>query len=128
VTWNDIPGIVADPIAPATYVPISSKAWTQIVMQHAINLLNCTERDLCNCAFTPIALLPSANEQDPMHFEHFACPMDHPVTGKTISSYKKLMHDLGTAMTWQTAFGWDFCGMAQGDNKQIKKGQMQCSL
>jgi hypothetical protein len=30
-------------------------------------------------------------------FEHFANPMVHPVTGETISSYKKLMNDLATA-------------------------------
>jgi hypothetical protein len=34
--------------------------------------------------------------------------MVHPVTGKTISSYKKLMHDPATAEVWQTAFGKDF--------------------
>jgi hypothetical protein len=48
--------------------------------------------------------------------------MVHPVTGKTISSYKKLMHDPATAEVWQTAFGKDFGGMAQGDNKTGQKG------
>ena len=54
--------------------------------------------------------------------EHYANPMVHPVTGKTISSYRKLMHDPATAETWQTAFGKDFGGMAQGDNKTGQKG------
>ncbi len=90
ITRNNTPGINADPIAPATYVPIQSKAWIQIVMQHTINLLMYTERDLCNHAFNPIPLLQSAIESDLMHFEHFACTKVHPVTGKTISSYKKL--------------------------------------
>ena len=72
--------------------------------------------------FTPIALPPSAVEHDPMHFEHFACPMVHPITGETISSYKKLMHDLATADTWQMAFGRDFGRMAQGDNKTGQNG------
>jgi hypothetical protein len=48
--------------------------------------------------------------------------MVHPVTGKTISSYKKLMHDPATAEVWQTAFGKNFGGMAQGDNKTGQKG------
>jgi hypothetical protein len=48
--------------------------------------------------------------------------MVHPVTGKTISSYKKLMNDPATAEIWQTAFGKDFGGMAQGDNKTGQKG------
>jgi hypothetical protein len=48
--------------------------------------------------------------------------MVHPTTGKTISSYKCLMHDLTTAETWHTAFGKDFGGMAQGDTKTGQKG------
>jgi hypothetical protein len=48
--------------------------------------------------------------------------MVHPITGKTISSYKKLMHDPATAEVWQTAFGKDFGGMAQGYNKTGQKG------
>ena len=43
--------------------------------------------------------------------------MLHPTMGETISSYKRLMNDPETAKVWQTAFGKDFGGMAQGDNK-----------
>ncbi len=32
------------------------------------------------------------------------------------------MHDPATAKTWQTAFGTDFGGMAQGDNKTGQQG------
>ncbi len=48
--------------------------------------------------------------------------MVHPTTGETISSYKFLMHDPATAEIWQTAFGKDFGGMAQGDEKTGQKG------
>jgi hypothetical protein len=48
--------------------------------------------------------------------------MVHPISGEIISSYKKLMHDPATADIWQTAFGKDFGGMAQGDNKTSQKG------
>ncbi len=58
----------------------------------------------------------------PVHFEQYANPMVHPVTGETISSYKKLMNNPATAEVWQTAFGKDFGGMAQGDNKTGQKG------
>ena len=58
----------------------------------------------------------------PVKYEHFASPMVHPVTGRTISSYKTLMHDPATAEVWQTAFGKDFGGMAQGCNKMGQKG------
>jgi hypothetical protein len=48
--------------------------------------------------------------------------MVHPMTGETISSYKKLMHNPATSEIWQTAFGKNFGGMAQGDNKTGQKG------
>ncbi len=54
--------------------------------------------------------------------EHFACPMVHPITGITISSYKKLLNDPATAKVWQNAFGKEFGGVAQGDNKTGQKG------
>ncbi len=56
------------------------------------------------------------------NFEHYANPMVHPITGETTSSYKKLMHDPAMAVIWQTAFGKDFRGMVQGDNKTSQKG------
>ena len=46
----------------------------------------------------------------------------HPITGKTISSYKRLMKDPATAEIWQIVFGKEFGGMAQGDNKTGQKG------
>jgi hypothetical protein len=48
--------------------------------------------------------------------------MVHPITKETISSYKKLMNDPATAEMWQTAFGKDFGGMLQGNNKTGQKG------
>ncbi len=41
--------------------------------------------------------------------------------GEMISSYKKLMNNPATAEIWQTAFGKDFGGMAQGCNKTGQK-------
>ena len=56
------------------------------------------------------------------NLEHLAMPMIHPTTGEMISSYKKLMNDPATMEIWQTAFGKDFGGMAQADNKTGQKG------
>jgi hypothetical protein len=47
--------------------------------------------------------------------------MVHPVTGKTISSYKKLMNNPATAEVWQTAFSQDFGCKAQGCDKTGQK-------
>ena len=46
----------------------------------------------------------------------------NPITGETISSYKKLMNNPARAEVWQTAFGKDFGGMAQGCNRTGQKG------
>jgi hypothetical protein len=80
-----------------------------------------------NVAFTPHSLTPSGVKHGPMKFEHYANPMVHSTTGETISSYKKLMNDPATAEVWQTAFGKDFGGMCQGDNKTGRKGKTPCS-
>ncbi len=48
--------------------------------------------------------------------------MVHPIAGHVISSYKKLMHNPATGKVWQTAFGKDFRGMAQGCNRTGQKG------
>ncbi len=48
--------------------------------------------------------------------------MIHPTRGETITSYKKLMNNPATQETWMTAFGRDFGGMCQGDNKTGRKG------
>ena len=121
-TRNNTPGIVAPPISPPPYVPIPDGAQRRMITRHAINSLTETEKDSCQRAFTPTRLLPPVVIKDPSHMEHFCSPMVHPITGETISSYKKLMHDPATAETWQTAFGKDFGGMTQGDDKTGQKG------
>ena len=68
----------------------------------------------------PDNLWPTATPD--IDFKHLAMPMVHPVTGETISSYKILKNAPATAETWMTAFGKDFGGMAQGENKTGQKG------
>jgi hypothetical protein len=72
--------------------------------------------------YTLQALMNKQAQVLPTMFEHFASPMVHPITGETISSYKKLMNDPATAEIWQMAFEKDFGRMAQGDNKTGQKG------
>ena len=73
--------------------------------------------------FIPIALQKYHIQQVAPNLEHhYTTPMVHPITGKTIFSYKKLMKDPATAEVWQTAFGKEFGGTAQGDNKTGQKG------
>ena len=72
-------------------------------------------------AFIPNALRKHHVQQVAPNIEHCANPMVHPITGETISSYKKLMNDPATAEVCQTAFGNDFSGMAQGITKQVRK-------
>ena len=90
--------------------------------QQAINVLTICEKATYQPIFTPRALIEHAIVPVVHKLEHYANPMVHPVTWETISSYKKLMNDPATAEVWQTAFGKDFGGMAQGDNKTGQKG------
>jgi hypothetical protein len=107
---------------PTTYKAIPSGARPQIVMQQAINVLPIQEKASTDTLCTPRALMKYAIKQTPPHFKQYTNPMVHPVTGKTISSYKKFMNDPDMAEIWQTAFGFFFSGMSQGDNKIGQKG------
>jgi hypothetical protein len=92
----------------------------RIISQEAIN--NLIMEDLINdtTSFTPMNLRPPP--APPISYEHYAIPMPHPTTGELISSYKRLMNNPHTAEVWMTAFGKDFGGMSQGDDKTGQKG------
>jgi hypothetical protein len=132
VTRNNTPGIIL--IKPISQVPVVSAAPCQttrtipsmarqeLVTQLAIDALTIAEDNNLRDIFSPRSLLNINPMRDHLRFKQFACPMVHPTTGKTISSYTQLMHDPVTAETWQMAFGKDFSGMAQGDNKTGQKG------
>jgi hypothetical protein len=98
-----------------------TRARQQLVSQQAINVLTIREKSNYQPSFTPRALIQHAIIPDVHKFEHYANPMVHPVSGETILSYKKLMNDPAMAEVWQTAFGKDFGGMAQCDNKTGQK-------
>ena len=70
--------------------------------------------------FTPMNLRPPPSPL--INYEHYAMPMIHPTTGELVSSYKRLTYNPATAEVWMTAFGKDFVGMSQGDNKTGQKG------
>jgi hypothetical protein len=93
---------------------------TRLISQEAIAQLLVTEQTNNMTQYTPLKLrnygLP------PQDFKHYAMPIIHPVTGKIISSYKRLMNDPATVEVWVTVFGKDFGGMSQGDNKTSQKG------
>jgi len=143
ITRAPLPPIVEDvPASDDTIAPpskgISSRtrsripmARSRLVTRHAINFFALTAafstptgpRSMMSPPHSPQAnTIPHQHTQAQLNLEHYANPMVHPVTGKTISSYRKLMNDPVTAETWQTAFGKDFGGMAQGDNKTGQRG------
>ncbi len=90
--------------------------------QQALNVLTIYKNSVYQPIFTPLALIKHAIVPAVHKFEHYANPMVHPVTGETISSYKKLMNDPATVEVWQTAFRKDFGGIAQGNNNTGQKG------
>jgi hypothetical protein len=96
---------------------------SNLISQEAINVLtNCVWPKSPNI-YTPDKL---KCKKKGLNFEQAAMPMVHPTTSKMISSYKKLMHNPATSEIWQTAFGIDFGGMAQGETiKPGRKDQIQ---
>jgi hypothetical protein len=94
---------------------------SNLISQEAINFLTDCVWNNSPDIYTPTKL-KSTTAPTCLDLQQIALPMVHPTTGETISSYKRLMHDPVTAETWQTAFGKDFGGMAQGDRKTGQKG------
>eukprot|EP00804_Cyclotella_cryptica_P004967 CCRYP_014094-RA/>CCRYP_014094-RA protein AED:0.12 eAED:0.01 QI:0/0/0/1/1/1/2/0/1245 len=54
--------------------------------------------------------------------EHFCNGVQHPVTGETITKYKKLINIPQMRDVWTTAFGKEFSNLAQGDDKTGETG------
>jgi hypothetical protein len=92
----------------------------RLISQEAIAHLLTMEQTKDELPFTPSNLHKYG--PPPQDLEHYAMPMIHPVTGESISSYKRLMNNPVTADTWMTAFGKDFGRMSQGDNKTGQPG------
>jgi len=107
---------------PATHTSIPTRAMSRIVSQQAINVLTIQEQATANNIFTPHRLTQHKMHPYVPKMEHYANPVIHPVTGKTISSYKKAMQDPNLSKVWQRAFGKEFGGLAQGDTKTGTKG------
>ena len=83
---------IRDSLTARTPIPLG--ACQCVVMRHAINLLALREQASYDTSFTPKFLMKHAPM--PINYEHYANPMVHSVTGRTISSYKKLMHNPAT--------------------------------
>ena len=98
-----------------------TRASARLISQRALSAMTLQEALTAPRAFTPRKLIPPTYTES-TNYAHFVAPMIHPTTGEIISSYKRLMHDPATAEVWQTAFGKDFGGMAQGDLKTGQKG------
>jgi hypothetical protein len=92
-----------------------------IISQEAINFLtNCVWANSLDI-YTLTKLMP-ASAPICLDYKQVAMPMVHPMTGETISSYKRLMPNSTMAEMWQTVFGKDLGGMVQGDLKMGQKG------
>jgi hypothetical protein len=108
-------------ILPPVLVPGGIRASAQLISQQALIAMTMREALQTPATFTPGHFVQKLYKEIP-HYAHFASPVVHLTTSNTITSNKKLMNDPETAKVWQTAFGKDFDGMAQGDKKTGQKG------
>ena len=109
-------------IIPPYPMPGGIRANAKLISQHALNVLTMKEALYSPPVFVQRNYVHHNFVKNVPNYAHYASPMVHPTTGKTITSYKCLMHNPATAEVWQTAFGKDFGGMAQGDDKTGQKG------
>jgi len=72
--------------AKAMHTALRSGGRQHIVTQQTINTLTICKHATFSTVFTPRALMK--HTKMPLHFEHYANAMVHPVTGCRISSYK----------------------------------------
>ena len=110
-----------DPILAASMtqppnVPFTYKARHNLISTQAINALTTREKCTPNAAYMHHRMDQQQNTL-PTNMNHYANPMVHLVTGNIVLSYKKAMHDTDIGNLWQTAFGKEFGGLAQGDIK-----------
>ena len=105
-------------ILPPMSLPRLCNNW--VINQEAINNMIMDDPINDTTSFIPMNLRTPLSP--PINYEHYAMPTTHPTIGELISSYKHLMNDPYTAEVWMTAFGKDFGGMSQGDNKTGQKG------
>ncbi len=77
--------------------PLPLQATQHIVARQAMNVLTIKEKATFNAMFTPCNLMQHTAIPFAHHFEQYANLMVRPMTGVTISSYKKLMQDPATA-------------------------------
>jgi len=109
-------------IIPPYPMPGGIRADAKLISQHALNALTMKEALYAPPIFAQWNYEHHNFVKNVPNYANFASPMVHPTTGETISSYKRLMHDPATAEVWQTAFGKDFGGMVQRDDKTGQKG------
>jgi hypothetical protein len=89
VTRHNTPGIMPVPALTQERTqasPRNLQQSTKTNRTHAINILTLQEQASFSTIHTPHALMKYAKL--PINFKHYANPMVHLVTGKTISSYK----------------------------------------
>ena len=92
----------------------------------AINHLTQQVYSDTNQLWVPTIFLSSSPAEHQSTFdidiEHFCNGVQHPVTGETITKYKKLINIPQMREVWTTAFGKEFGNLAQGDDKTGEKG------
>ncbi len=94
----------------------------RFITHHAINAIT----DKVYYSETPAWVPTNLGRLQPTNplpdLQHFAAPVVHPVTGETITSYKKLAHDDVLGDTWRRGFGKEFGNLCQGDDLTGEKG------
>ena len=117
-TRNNKPGALPQP---ASINPPALRAQNhRIVAQAAlqaycgINMMD----NMTNNLWRPTKL----QQIGPPDIQHYCAPVTHPITGKAMRKYAEVTKCEELRETWETAFGKEFGGLAQGDDRTGQKG------
>ena len=113
VPLSTTPPVINIPGTPTTTV-------NTIELRRSPRIALLSPRHYSQTALTAIAAPPPAQPTTSNY--NYCAPVTHPITGETITNYKKLIADPLTATTWAQAFGKEFGNLAQGDAKTNTPG------
>ena len=125
-TRNNKPGTIPPLPKPATIKPISIQPPSARVQQHNI-IAQAALQTYCGMSMmenlTSNLWRPNKLKLiETPEIMHYCAPVTHPITGKAMRKYAEVAKCEELRETWETAFGKEFGGLAQGDDRTGQKG------
>ena len=121
------PHLVPNETPQGTEIPTSTPRLIDIhtprfITQEALNLFTCNLHANENVRKSQARQIFDVKYNKNKITTPYCTAVVHPITGETITKYKKVAADPATQAVWTTAFGKEWGNLTQGDDKTITKG------